>query len=629
MDSTAPKPVEEKPTSACCACGGGNTKSVCQPGAFTALQGLDGSTSWTLKSNGFGRGTVIVPSSLAGKQTLFRVIAGASSAQMTNDAYCRFYATSTVFDVKAGPSGPISVTRTIPENAATDVKGTGLQVVFLLDREAQRTQSAASVSIEVKGGGSVIKTISGDSSDIILESRIVRVVIGDVGSLAVEVKVPAGLIDSLAEQTLSFTTSNSAAASAPQVVSTDPANGATGILQNASISLTVSTVAAPGLGVVEVLDKDGTPLCNVSAKDMTFKDSKLSFGLTDFGCFLFPNETHTLKIPQDAIVNPAGSVTLASEYTMQFKAWLDIAPPKVIETYPPDGARNVSDAELVSVYYNEDIYPVTDQESGSLGNITIVPKKASKKTFSISPLDELQVEFFWASDLSGELLIAPFEYFQPRTTYDVTIPANVIEDWSYNLAAAHTFSFTTGDLHAPICDRATWSHSAGSDPVVKVFFTDAVDDQDEPSELARGHSGNFWLINLNKTTDIISVPVTDKNRVSVAGLEVTVTFPAGSFTDGSSYTLRWPDKILKDDYNNPVFGWKHNLNDWCRNTSWTFSTSGTPPSPSPSPTPLPSSSPPTPSPPTPAPVTGTLDSSVACAYSAAILLFAVTCSLVS
>eukprot|EP00930_Biecheleria_cincta_P024188 TRINITY_DN17344_c0_g2_i1.p1 TRINITY_DN17344_c0_g2~~TRINITY_DN17344_c0_g2_i1.p1 ORF type:complete len:1333 (+),score=177.67 TRINITY_DN17344_c0_g2_i1:277-4275(+) len=615
MDSTAPAPVAEKPTAACCACGGGSTRSVCVPSTFTALRGLDGSASWTLTSNGFGRATVMVPSSLAGKKVVFRVIAGASSTQMTSDAFCRFYATSAVFDVKAGPAGPISVTRTIPENAATDVKNTGLQVVFLLDRDAQRTQSAASVSVEVKGGGSVIKTIPGDSSDIMLEGATVRISIGDIasGSVAIEVKVPDGLIESLAQQTLSFTTSISAAASAqrsaPTVVSTDPANMATDVLQDASITFTLSTYAAPALGVVEVLDDKGNLICNVSAKDMTFKDSKLSFGLKDFGCFLYPAEKHTVKMARDSVVNPAGSLTLASEYTIEFTAWVDNAPPKVIETLPADGARNVSDDELISIFFDEDIYPV--EPAGA--NITIVPRKAGKTTFSISPLDDEQAEYYWADDMSGELLIIPVELFQPRTTYDVTIPANSIEDWSRNRAAAHTFSFTTGDLHAPYCKTASWSHIAGSDPVVKILFQDW-EGQDEPSKLARGASGNFWLTNLNMRTETISVPITNQNRVSVAGLEVTITFPVSSFTDGSSYTLRWPDHILKDDYNNPIFGWTHGYNNDCNNTTWTFSTSVTPPSPSPSSSPLPSPSP------FPSSTPATVDASKTCAHSAALFL---------
>jgi hypothetical protein len=79
---------------------------------------------------------------------------------------------------------------------------------------------------------------------------------------------------------------------------------------------------------------------------------------------------------------------------------------------------------------------------------------------------------------------------------------------------------------------------------------------DEPSTLAPAKVGNFWLQKIDDVLDTISVPITDTSRITVAGLTVTIKFPVKGLHKGASFTLKWPDAILKDDYNNPVFGSK-------------------------------------------------------------------------
>lgn len=534
------------------------------------LTDFAGTTSWRLGSQGFARARVNVPSSLAGKSGMFRIVAGVSSDTMTDEVYCKTYALSKTFSFTPGATTSLSLTRTIPAHGATGVTNTGLQLTLFFDRDASLSATAASKSVSVKNGATTVKTIAGNSADIIVGGNSARILIGDVGSYEVEVTVPANLIESLPEQTITFTT-NDVAAEPPAIINTEPSDNAVGIYLNSTISITVSADAAQGTGVARILDYESHEICAIPAASMAFdsSDSKASFVIMEQGCFLYQGMVHTLSVDRNAFVNPVGGLTLESNYSISFTAWVDTAPPVVVQTYPVDGATHISDDDVVLIWYSEDVY-ATDPP----GNITITPRTAGKTAFVLPTTDEEQVEISFADDFTGEVLLWPADYFQPRTTYDVTIPADTLEDWPGNPAAAHTFSFKTGDNYAPYCELVQSSPLADEEVNITIVFQDW-QGQDEPSVLSRGSSGKFKLQSSEDTTVFASVSVTDEARVTVDGLTVTIAFPTDNLpTD--TYSLRWPNNILFDDYKNPVFKWSHEDHDLCSSFIWSHTAAGDP-----------------------------------------------------
>jgi len=564
-------PIKEKPSTACCACGGGVKMQVCQPGPFVSLSDFTGKSSWRLSDKGFGHAKVNVPASLAGSTGFFRVIAAASSEYMTSDVYCKFYALSHYVSFIAGKAGDISVVKTIPASGATGVGNLGLTLAIDLDRDAELSATAWDKTIIVRNGANVIKWIAGDSPDIVIAGNSVDIVIGDVGAYQVDVVVPADLIESLPQVTISFTTASSVTKVAPTIVSHEPAAFAIEIFMHSTVSLTPSSDAIPGPGSVRVVDiYDNQVLCTVAAKEMTNTNGKLSFVLKDAGCFLYQGYDHEVQVDKDFFINPVGGLTLAQSYAWTFTAWVDTVPPHVTGSLPINGAKNVSEWEAIIIYWNEDVYAA---ESRRRTNIYIRPRDENKQAMSIPVKDESQCSFSVGDEFTGELALYPTMLqewgFQPRTTYDVSIQDGAVEDWPGNKAAAYTMHFTVGDSDGPYCGHATSTQASATDPlVVNMDWYDWLG-QTEPSQLIRSKSGKFWVVNVANALDTVMVDITDTVNIQISGLTVIIKFAAAHLTAGATYSLRWPDHIMRDDYDNPVFKWSHSYNDWCNMTRFT------------------------------------------------------------
>lgn len=267
---------------------------------------------------------------------------------------------------------------------------------------------------------------------------------------------------------------------------------------------------------------------------------------------------------------PHNGPSVRDNYSLSFWAWVDTVPPRVVLTHPVSGSTHISDDEAIFVWFNEDVYAMDPP-----GNITITPRTAGKTKFVLPANDMEQVIFDMAEDFTGEILLWPSDYFQPRTTYDVSIPNNTVVDWPGNVAAPYTFSFTTGDNYAPYCDSIHVSEAEDSGNVdITIVFQDWAG-QDEPSRLSRGKSGNFRLWDNASATNGARVPVTDEARVKIDGLIVNVSFPLSSLTNGSAYMVRWPDNVVLDDFQNPVFKSSHEDHEYCQHFIWVYVKRGT------------------------------------------------------
>jgi len=304
-------------------------------------------------------------------------------------------------------------------------------------------------------------------------------------------------------------------------------------------------------------------LCSVNASDIVFSDSALSFVPMDYGCILYPGKKHYLKLDDTAVVNVAG-LNLDSDYMISFTAGLDNVPPKVIATYPVHGSTGFSEDDMLVVWFDEDIYP----SSAEIAEVYIKPKIRTQNHHRLPVRDKKQVAFFQSYEQSGELQLISQEPFQPRTTYDAIVTEASILDWSGNEVERYTFTFTTGDKRPPRCKSVSGTQPfPWNDLVVTILFDDA-EGQVEPSSLFRGAAGQFWLETSGSELVVPNVLVTDHSRVQVDGLMVTLTFPMHHLVGGVTYSLRWPDSILKDDYNNSIFKWDHADNNQCH--GWQF-----------------------------------------------------------
>jgi hypothetical protein len=78
----------------------------------------------------------------------------------------------------------------------------------------------------------------------------------------------------------------------------------------------------------------------------------------------------------------------------------------------------------------------------------------------------------------------------------------------------------------------------------------------------------FWLEDQADKTKIIEVKALNTSIVKTDGLQVNVTFAANLLTQGATYSFRWPDNVLFDDYINAVWGSKHIENSDCKMTTF-------------------------------------------------------------
>lgn len=229
-----------------------------------------------------------------------------------------------------------------------------------------------------------------------------------------------------------FTTGAAADVTPPTVISTDPANIATGVALNKKIAATFSEAMDP-LTIT-------TTTFTLTHGTTSVSGSVIYVGTTALfapASSLAANTAYTATLSTGA-KDLAGNA-LAVSYVWNFTtgAVADIIPPTVISTDPADLATNVALNKIITAIFSESM----DQSTISTATITMTGLGGASVTGTVSYFSGTNtVSFILASNLAA------------NTTYTGTIKggATGTKDLAGNrLASNYVWSFTTGTGLAP------------------------------------------------------------------------------------------------------------------------------------------------------------------------------------
>ncbi len=254
-------------------------------------------------------------------------------------------------------------------------------------------------------------------------------------------RLPAGGVKDMAGNALaavhtsSFTT-ESPDATPPMVTAVAPANGATGVLVGATVSVAFSEAMDPGTvdaGTVQLL---GPSNAIVSAT--------VSFNPTSRTATLAPTASleqatnYTILLPAGGVTDVAGNA-LAAAYDSSFTTEAqDVVPPTVIAVKPVDGASRLRLATNVTAYFSEGMDPDT------ISTLTFVVRDASDNLLPASVT-------YSTADHSATLV--PVAGLSRSTTYRARVLGglNGVKDANGNaLSGDATWSFSTEGERPPV-----------------------------------------------------------------------------------------------------------------------------------------------------------------------------------
>jgi methionine-rich copper-binding protein CopC len=208
---------------------------------------------------------------------------------------------------------------------------------------------------------------------------------------------------------------------APEVESTDPTNGATGVPADKTITVTFK-------GAVQQGDK----FADIAVKDASGKAVEVDKSISDRVLTIKPkaplagSTAYTVTIPAGAVKDAVAGIPLAKDFTFSFTTEQDKTPPAVQNCDPAAGATNVPVNKTITVTFTEDV-----QEGPQFANISLVDEQNNTITLQKS--------------ISGRVLtLKPASDLAYYKRYTVTIPAGAVKDAAGNeLAQQCVFSFTT------------------------------------------------------------------------------------------------------------------------------------------------------------------------------------------
>ncbi|WP_027718814.1 Ig-like domain-containing protein, partial [Desulfovirgula thermocuniculi] len=208
---------------------------------------------------------------------------------------------------------------------------------------------------------------------------------------------------------------------APEVETTDPASGATGVPADKTITVTFK-------GAVQQADN----FAGIALKDASGKAVEIDKSISDRVLTIKPkaplagSTTYTVIIPAGAVKDAAAGIPLAKDFTFSFSTEQDKTPPAVQKCEPADGAANVPVNATITVTFTEDV-----QEGPQYAGISLVDEQNNPVTLQKS--------------ISGRVLtLKPASDLAYYKRYTVTIPAGAVKDLAGNeLAQPCVFSFTT------------------------------------------------------------------------------------------------------------------------------------------------------------------------------------------
>ena len=284
----------------------------------------------------------------------------------------------------------------------------------------------------------------------------------------------AGISDS---STLNFTTI--ADQIPPTLTSTTPADNATGIAINSTITLNFSEDIAVGTGSIEIYNvTDGV---SVETFDVsTLIPSANTLSLTPTSNFLNSKE-YAVRIATTAIKDLVGNeyAGITDTSTINFTTVAETTPPTLTSSTPADNATNVAIADNIVLTFSEDIAVAT-------GNIDIYNVDTSTIVESI--------DVTTLTPSGAVLTINPSSDLSNNTNYAIKIAPTAIDDLS-------------GNSYAGISDSSTLNFTTIADPNVTDTDNDGYYDAQETianTSLENNQSKpNTNDVNKNAKNDIV------------------------------------------------------------------------------------------------------------------------------
>ena len=229
----------------------------------------------------------------------------------------------------------------------------------------------------------------------------------------------------------------------PTVISTDPANNATGVVLNKVISATFSEAMDPlTLNATTFVVMQGA---TVVPGVVTYSGTTAYFTPTSI---LLGNTVYTATITTGA-KNPAGTA-LANNYVWSFTTGAAVAP-LVISTDPANNATGVALNKIVTATFNMAMDPLT------INATTFTIKQGATAVLGVVTYSGSTASF------------APAAAFTPNTIYTATISTGAKNVAGTPLANNYTWTFTTGNNVAPTVILTDPLSNAVNVPLSKVI----------------------------------------------------------------------------------------------------------------------------------------------------------------
>ena len=300
----------------------------------------------------------------------------------------------------------------------------------------------------------------------------------------------------------SFTTGAAQDVTPPTVISTDPANNATGVALNKIITAIFSEGMDPStITTTTVTLKQGTtPVSGTVTYTGTTATFRPASNLT-------ASTTYTATITTGA-KDLAGNA-LASNYVWSFTtgAAQDVTPPTVISTDPANNATDVDLNKVITAIFSEGMDPST------ITTTTVTLKQGTTPVSGTVTYTGTTATFRPASNLTAS------------TTYTATITTGAKDLAGNALASNYVWSFTTGaaqDVTPPTVistDPANNATGVALNKIITAIFSEGMD----PSTITT------TTVTLKQGTTSVSGTVTYTGT--------TATFrPASNLTASTTYT---------------------------------------------------------------------------------------------
>lgn len=345
-----------------------------------------------------------------------------------------------------------------------------------------------------------------------------------------EGKIQAGNVSWVFTVGTQSTTTTPTDTTAPTVLMTSPANGATNVALNASISITLSeAVKASSVSATSVTMKDNTANTNVAGA-VSVNGAVVSFVPTT--AFVSGhNYTYTLT---SSVTDLAGNaMTANNSWSFTALTSTDTTPPSISNIVPNVGATGVALDSKIVVTASENLDPATINAT----NVMLTYTVGVTTTTVSAPVS-----------LAGCVItISPVASLLPLQKYDVTVTSAVKDLAGNPLISMISSSFTTGsavsstDTTSPTINTIVPQNgSTGAALDTKVVVTAS-----ENLDVATVNATNVVL-----TYTIGTTVTTVSTTVSLASNIITIT-PAANLLPLQKYDVTLMSGI-KDLAGNPL-----------------------------------------------------------------------------